>query len=69
MAQRILKYRTFQPMYPTQIEKEITGLSAESSFELVGDRILKNEGKSSDIAAQLFLPNGIPLNRNDISGK
>ena len=68
-AQRILKYRTFQPIYPTQIEKEITGLSAESSFELVGDRILKNEGKPADIVAQLFLPNGIPLNRNDISGK
>ena len=70
MAYRILKYRTFQPLYPSPGEKEITGLSSDSTIEDISKEILKmHRISAADIALQLFLPNGVPLNWNKITAQ
>ena len=59
-----LRYRTFQPLYPGQPEKQIDGLQPTTTFEELVKRICSKEKKGSDTTAHLYLPNGIPLNRN-----
>ena len=59
-----IRYRTFQPLYPGQPEKQIDGLQPMTTFEELVKKICSKENKDRDTTAHLYLPNGIPLNRN-----
>jgi ubiquitin-protein ligase len=59
-----IKYRTFQPLYPGQPEQQIDGLHPATTFGELVKEICRKERKDQEITAHLYLPNGIPLNRN-----
>jgi ubiquitin-protein ligase len=62
-----INYRTYQPLYPGQPQKQIDDLDPTSTFVDLVKRICEKEQRDANDTAHLFLPSGIPLNRHAAS--
>ena len=58
-----IRYRTFQSL-ADQKEDKIDTLRPSNTFNDLIETICRKEKKGPSVSAQLYLPNGIPLNRN-----